>query len=336
MSDKNIPDVRRGDCSLEMMGSYLQPIVGLLEDERVTEIMANQDGRWFYESDGQIKEAQIKCTDEQLSTAIHSVANMQSTPFNEQHPVLDLQLPDGSRLAATMPPITKPGLTVTIRKFPKQRYTMHDLIASSMLSTDLARTLGTLVADGGTFLISGATGSGKTTFLNAMTDYIPDQERLISIEDTRELRISKPNVVAMVCQKVVYSNVAAVSFDDLLKHSLRMRPDRILLGEVRGNEARTLLDSFNTGHGGSLATIHASSASRALNRFADLVMRAYQQSKEDICQEIAASVDYVLQIKRVHDGVKVGRRVTEVIHVTGYDRHENAFQFEPLFTLNHK
>lgn len=318
------------DTDLSVIASFLTPIAHLLADDEVTEIMGNQDGRWFYEAKGMktIQEAEINYPDSDLLTAMTVISNMLGKPFTEESPILSAQLPDGSRLAATRPPITKPGLTVTIRKFPKERYTMQDLISFGALSDELAEQIKSLVNSGGTFLISGSTGSGKTTLLNAMTDYIPEHERILIIEDTRELRINKPNIVCMECQNDTYTEEARVTFDDLLKHALRMRPDRIVLGEVRSKEARTLLDSFNTGHGGSIATIHATSAVLALSRLAELAMRGHQQSnKDDISQEIAASVNYVIQAKRV----SAGRRVTEMIQVTGYDRANNRFEYDTIF-----
>jgi pilus assembly protein CpaF len=321
-----------GPTDISVIASFLKPIAHLLDDEDVTEIMGNQDGSWFYESKRfkTIQRAHIHYAQEDLLTAMTVIANMLGKPFTDKSPILNAQLPDGSRLAATRPPITKPGLTVTIRKFPTQRYTMEDLISYGSLTSDLAEVIKGHVIAGGTFLISGSTGSGKTTLLNAMTDYIPDTERILIIEDTRELQIDKPNIVNMECQNDTYTKEARVTFDDLLKHALRMRPDRIVLGEVRSNEARTLLDSFNTGHGGSIATIHATSAVLALSRLAELAMRGHQQSnKDDISQEIAASVQYVIQAKRT----SAGRRVTEMIHVTGYDRANNCFLFDDVFRL---
>ena len=321
-----------GPTDISVIASFLKPIAHLLENEEVTEIMGNQDGSWFYESTRfkNIQAAHIQYAQEDLLTAMTVIANMLGKPFTEANPLLNAQLPDGSRLAATRPPITKPGLTVTIRKFPAHRYTMDDLIAYGTLTSELAETVKEKVIAGGTFLISGSTGSGKTTLLNAMTDFIPDTERILIIEDTRELQIDKPNIVNMECQNDTYTEESRVTFDDLLKHALRMRPDRIVLGEVRSKEARTLLDSFNTGHGGSIATIHATSAVLALSRLAELAMRGHQQSnKDDISQEIAASVHYVLQAKRT----SAGRRVTEMIHVTGYDRTSNSFQFDDVFRL---
>src|SRR5262249_53124384 len=196
----------------------------------------------------------------------------------------------------------------------------EDLINRGTLTRDMAEYLSEQVEVGKTILISGGTGTGKTTLLNILAHSIPNHQRIVTIEDTAELNIQKPNVVATECQTDTHK--ACVSFDDLLKGSLRWRPDRIILGEVRGEEARTLLDSFNTGHSGSLATIHANSATKALRRFANLVMRSHQQAKvEDIEAEIGESVDFVVHIAR-----EPGRRfVGEVIHLNGYNRRSPQF-----------
>jgi pilus assembly protein CpaF len=177
-------------------------------------------------------------------------------------------------------------------------------------------------------LISGGTGSGKTTLLNALVDFIPQNERIVVIEDTAELRISNPNVLTAECQTEMLK--AKVNYDTLLQASLRWRPDRIILGEVRGEEARTLLDSFNTGHGGSMATIHANSPVKALRRFGDLAMRSHQQAqRDDLATEIADSVDYVIQIKRYPDG----RKVSDIVQVTGFSRDLKVYECDAVYSL---
>jgi pilus assembly protein CpaF len=207
------------------------------------------------------------------------------------------RIPDGSRLAAVIPPVVRPAPALTIRKFTSKRYTVDDLIARGTLTRELSEYLCEQISNGKTLLISGGTGTGKTTLLNILAQAIPEDERIVVIEDTSELRIQKPNVLAVECQTDTFK--ARISFDDLLKSALRWRPDRIILGEVRGIEARTLLDSFNTGHAGSLATIHANSAEKALHRFANLVMRNHAQATfSDVEAEIAESVDFVVHIER--------------------------------------
>ena len=184
-----------------------------------------------------------------------------------------------------------------IRKFTSRHYTIDDLITRGTLTRALADFLAEQIRSGKTLLISGGTGTGKTTLLRILADFIPEQDRLVVIEDTSELQIQKPNILPTECQTDTFK--AKITFDDLLKSALRWRPDRIILGEVRGIEARTLLDSFNTGHAGSMATIHANSAEKALHRFANLVMRSHAQSTfSDTEAEIAEAVDFVVHVER--------------------------------------
>jgi pilus assembly protein CpaF len=309
--------------------SFLQPIKDLLLDETVTEIMGNPDGRWWFERRGRIEPCDIEFDAKRLTTGLEVIANKLNRKLDAKNPLLNAQLPDGSRLAAVLPPVVRPFPAVTIRKFSTVRFTMPDLIAAGAFDEVIAHQLRAYIEDGKTMLISGGTGSGKTTLLNALADYIPEHERIFVIEDTKELRIGKPNLLGSECQ--TESHAATVNFNDLLKAALRWRPDRIILGEVRGDEARTLLDSFNTGHAGSMATIHASTAVKALRRFGELAMRSHQQSnRDDIAAEIAESVQVVVQVSRF----AAGRRVSEIIAVRGYDRDRKVFLYDTIFDLN--
>jgi pilus assembly protein CpaF len=249
--------------------------------------------------------------------------------LDEDNPSLHVQLPDGSRLAAWIPPIVSPAPALAIRKFTSRHYTIGDLIAHGTLTQPIAKLLAEQIRSGKTLLISGGTGTGKTTLLRVLTDFIPDQERIVVIEDTPELHIRKPNIVAAGSQANTFKT--HVSFDDLLKDALRFRPDRIILGEVRGVEARTLLDSFNTGHSGSLATIHANSAEKALRRFANLVMRSHAQSAiTDVEAEIAEAVDLVVHVERHPEC----RRIREVLRIEDYDHRLQSFQTSPLYQVD--
>ncbi|MEO6804854.1 MAG: ATPase, T2SS/T4P/T4SS family [Edaphobacter sp.] len=313
--------------SFDILIPFLRPIEQLLLDDTVSEIMGNPDGVWWYERRGQLERAEgVHFEVRQLLTSLDVIANKLGRKFGPGKPLLNAQLPDGSRLAAVIPPVVRPFPSVTIRKFSKARFTVEDLIERGALTVELAVQLGGSVRAGKTLLISGGTGSGKTTLLNALTDFIPESERIVVIEDTSELRIGKPNLLAAECQTETHN--APVTFNDLLKAALRWRPDRIILGEVRGEEARTLLDSFNTGHAGSMATIHASSPLKALRRFGELAMRSHHQAnRDDIAAEIADSVDYVVQVQRFEEG----RRLSEVIAVEGYDRNAKVYQYKVLF-----
>ena len=276
------------------------------------------------------REETISFKADRLRTGLEVIANQLGKRLDEDNPVLHAQLPDGSRLAAIIPPVVRPAPALTIRKFTSRHYTVNDLIARGTLPLPLAEFLAEQVAAGKTLLISGGTGTGKTTLLRILANAIPEQERIVVIEDTSELHIQKPNILAVECQTDTFK--ANISFDDLLKSALRWRPDRIILGEVRGIEARTLLDSFNTGHAGSLATIHANSAEKALHRFANLVMRNHAQTTfSDTEAEIGEAVDFVVHVER-----QPGRRIIrEVLALRGYDRDAKHFLIEPVFEVDH-
>jgi pilus assembly protein CpaF len=317
--------------SFELILPFLRPIEPLLLDESISEIMGNPDASWWYERDGIIhREKTISFAAGKLRTGLEVIANQLGKRLDEDNPILHAQLPDGSRLAAVIPPVVQLTPALIIRKFTSSHYTVDDLIARGTLTRPLADFLSEQIRDGKTLLISGGTGTGKTTLLRILADFIPEQERLVVIEDTSELQIQKPNILAVECQTDTFK--ANITFDDLLKSALRWRPDRIILGEVRGIEARTLLDSFNTGHSGSLATIHANSAEKALHRFANLVMRNHAQTTfSDTEAEIAETVDFVVHVER-----QPGRRIVrEVLALRGYDRDAKRFLIEPVFEVKH-
>jgi len=317
--------------SFELILPFLRPIEPLLLDESVSEIMGNPDCSWSSEREGRLcQEPTISFDAEHLHTGLEVIANQLGKKLDEDNPRLHAQLPDGSRLAAWIPPIVNPAPAIDIRKFTSRHFTVDDLIARGTLTQPIADLLAQQIRGGKTILISGGTGTGKTTLLRILASSIPDHERIIVIEDTPELHIRKPNIVP--AQSVTDTFKKPITFDDLLKDALRMRPDRIILGEVRGIEARTLLDSFNTGHAGSLATIHANSAENALRRFANLVMRSHGQSTfSDTEAEIGEVVDFVVHVDRVP-----GRRILrEVLALRGYDREAKRFLIEPVFEVKH-
>jgi pilus assembly protein CpaF len=317
--------------SFELILPFLRPIEPLLLDDSISEIMGNPDASWWYERDGIVRrEESIFFDAGKLRTGLEVIANQLEKKLDEHNPILHAQLPDGSRLAAVIPPVVRPAPALTIRKFPSRHFTVDDLIARGTLTQSLAEFLAGQIRDGKTLLISGGTSTGKTTVLRALASAIPEEQRIVVIEDTSELHLHKPNLLAVECQTDTFKT--NITFDDLLKSALRWRPDRIILGEVRGIEARTLLDSLNTGHSGSLATIHANSAEKALHRFAALVMRNHAQATfADTEAEIAEAVDFVAHVVR-----EPGRRVVnEVLALRGYDRDAKRFLIEPVWEANH-
>src|SRR5271155_977011 len=316
--------------SFELILPFLRPIEPLLLDDSISEIMGNPDASWWYERDGIMRqEATISFNAGRLRTGLEVIANQLGKKLDEDNPLLDAHLPDGSRLAAVIPPVVRPSPALTIRKFTSRHYTVDDLIARGTLTRPLADFLEKQICSGKTLLISGGTGTGKTTLLRILANSIPDHERIVVIEDTSELHIQKPNILAVECQTDTFKS--NISFDDLLKSSLQWRPDRIILGEVRGIEARTLLDSFNTGHDGSRATIHVNSAARALSRFANLVMRSHEQATlSDVEAEIGEAVEFIIQTER-----RPGRRVVrEVLRLKGYDRRAQKYVIEPVYEVD--
>jgi len=313
--------------SFELILPFLRPIEPLLLDDSISEIMGNPDASWWYERDGIIqRDRSITFDAGKLRTGLEVIANQLEKKLDENNPILHAQLPDGSRLAAVIPPVVRPAPAFTLRKFPSRHFTVDDLIARGTLTRPLAEVLAEQIRNGKTVLISGGTSTGKTTVLRALANAIPEEQRIVVIEDTSELHLRKPNLLAVECQTDTFKS--NITFDDLLKSALRWRPDRIILGEVRGTEARTLLDSLNTGHSGSLATIHANSAEKALHRFANLVMRNHAQTTiADTEAEIAEAVDFVVHVER-----QPGRRVIrEVLALRGYDRAEKRFLLESVF-----
>jgi pilus assembly protein CpaF len=317
--------------SFELILPFLRPIEPLLLDDSISEIMGNPDTSWWYERDGVIqRERTISFEPSKLRIGLEVIANHLGKKLDEDNPILHVQLPDGSRLAAVIPPVVQPSPALTIRKFTSRRYTVEDLITRGTMGRPLAEFLTEQVCAGKTILISGGTGSGKTTLLRILADAIPDRERIVVIEDTSELQIQKPNILAVECQSDTFKT--DISFDGLLKSALRWRPDRIILGEVRGIEARTLLDSFNTGHAGSLATIHANSAEKALHRFANLVMRNHALiTFADTEAEIADAVDFVVHVER-QPGCRI---VREVLALHGYNRDTKRFLIDPVFATQY-
>jgi pilus assembly protein CpaF len=317
--------------SFELILPFLRPIERLLLDDSISEIMGNPDASWWFERDGIIHREDTICFDgRRLRTGLEVIANHLGKRLDEDNPVLHAQLPDGSRLAAVIPPVVRPAPALTIRKFTSRRYTIEDLIVRGALPRQLADFLEATICSGKTLLISGGTGSGKTTLLQVLAQAIPEHERIVVIEDTSELRISKPNILAVECQAGTFNS--NMSFEDLLKSALRWRPDRIILGEVRGIEARTLLDSFNTGHAGSLATIHANSALKALSRLANLVMRSHAQATlSDVEAEIGEAVEFIVHAER-----RPGRRIIrEVLALKGYNRRVKEYVLESVYEVDH-
>lgn len=284
--------------SFEIIIPFLKPIKHLLEAETVSEIMVNPDSSVWIEESGQIQSLPgIRFDEGALQTGLEVIANRFGKKLDADSPILNLRLPDGSRMAAMIPPLVNPRPVVTIRKFTSKNFGLTDLIRREMLTDSQAAILTQAVLEGQNILIAGGTGSGKTTLLNVLADAIPEDDRILLIEDTAELHIRKPHIVSTESQTDTHRS--QITFDDLLKAVLRHRPDRIIVGEVRGPEARTLLDATNTGHRGTLATIHASSAEESIHRLATLVMRGSNGLALDaIKEDVRRGIDLIVYIHR--------------------------------------
>jgi pilus assembly protein CpaF len=273
--------------------------------------MVNPDSSIWIEENGQIQHLSgIRFDDGALQTGLEVIANRFGKKLDADSPILNLRLPDGSRMAAMIPPVVNPRPLLTIRKFTSKNFTLADLIQVQMLTEEQATMLTQAVCEGQNILIAGGTGSGKSTLLGTLADAIPEEERILLIEDTAELHIRKPHIVSTESQ--VDTHRSKVTFDDLLKAILRHRPDRIIVGEVRGPEARTLLDAMNTGHRGTLATIHASSADESVRRLASLAIRGSANLQLSVAEEdVTRCIDLIVYISR-HQGK---RRVDNVLRV---------------------
>ena len=299
--------------SFEVIIPFLKPIEHLLASETVSEIMVNPDGSVWMEERGQIVlQPGIRFEDGALLTSLEVIANRFGKKLDADSPILNLRLPDGSRMAALIPPVVNPQPLMTIRKFTSRDFTMDDLIERRMLTAEQGQQLSDAIRRGDNLLISGGTGAGKTTLTNVIAGFIPDSDRILILEDVAELYIRKRHVISAEAQ--LDTHKSQIGFSDLLKAALRHRPDRIIVGEIRGPEARVFLDALNTGHRGSLSTIHANSAGDALRRLAQLSMRGSGGGVplHDIEEECRRSIDLIVHVMN-EDG---WRHVTEIRTLT--------------------
>jgi pilus assembly protein CpaF len=308
---------------------FLRPIAPLLMDPTISEIMINPGSAVFIERGGRCEcVASIELSENQIRTAVVMIARHLGDDVSEDRPALDARLPDGSRVAAMFPPCSIGGTALTIRKFQRHLFTLAELVRVGTMPERVAAFLNGAVQDRANILISGGTGSGKTTLLNALAKVIPPEERVIAIEDTAELQIIQPNCLRFETRRE-QAEVTGVTMRDLLRATLRHRPDRIIVGEVRGAEALDLLQALNTGHAGTLTTIHANSAALALNRLTTCVLMSdVALPFAAIRSQIADSVHLIVQIERRQGG---DRRVTEILSVAGYDHRTERFELEPVY-----
>ena len=293
----------------------------LVDAEDITEIMINGAGTIFYEKKGNLYQWEKSFeSKEKLEDVIQQIVNKCNRTINEASPIVDARLENGSRVNIVLAPVALNGPVVTIRRFPENPITMEQLMAFNSISAEAAELLKKLVIAGYNIFISGGTGSGKTTFLNALSHYIPQIERIITIEDSAELQIRGiPNLVSLETRNANAEGVKEISIRDLIRTSLRMRPDRIIVGEVRGAEAIDMLQALNTGHDGSLSTGHANSAKDMLARLETMVLMGMELPLDAVRGQIASGLDIIVHLGRLRDK---SRRVLEITEVTGYDDGE--------------
>jgi pilus assembly protein CpaF len=306
------------------------PLERLLADESVTEIMVNGPYSVWVERAGRLHQSPIRFSDEShLRRIINKIVAQVGRRIDESSPMVDARLPDGSRVNATLPPLSLSGPLLTIRKFTQDRYDMAGLISVGTLTPDTSELLQRCVEARLNMLISGGTGSGKTTLLNSLSAAIPNSERIITIEDAAELQLAQRHVLRLESRPKNIEGEGEVTIRDLLRNSLRMRPDRIVVGEVRGAEALDMLQAMNTGHDGSLSTVHANSPRDALSRIETMVLMAgYDLPLRAIRQQVASAIDVMVQLERLHDGSR------KVVAITEVQRMESdVITLQDLFTF---
>lgn len=322
-----IPLKEKAALGKELFNAFrkLDILQELIEDESITEIMINGTENIFIEREGQIFLSDKKFLSRgKMEDVVQQMVAECNRIVNEASPIVDARLNDGSRVNVVLPPAAINGPIVTIRKFPKHRITMEQLLEYESISEEAAEFLVRLVRAGYNIFISGGTGSGKTTFLNVLSDYIPETERIITIEDNAELQITElPNLVRLEARNANVEGTGEISIRDLIRTALRMRPDRIIVGEVRGKEAADMLQAFNTGHDGSLSTGHANSPKDMLSRLEMMTLMGMDIPLSAVQRQIAAGIDIMVHLGRLRDR---SRKVLEIVEVLGYEKDEIRLQ----------
>jgi pilus assembly protein CpaF len=307
---------------------FLKPIEHLLLDPSISEVMVNGPDNIFIEKGGFVEQIKdIHLGEKSLMVAVKNIARRLDDDISESKPILDSRLPDGSRVAAVIPPCSVNGITLTIRKFNTRHFGIEDLVQAGTMERWLASQLETYVLARKNILIAGSTGSGKTSLLNVLGKFIPADERILLIEDTSEIHMGQDNLVRFEARHP-QNGLPAVTIRDLLKASLRHRPDRLILGEIRGGEAFDLLQLLNTGHSGSLSTVHATSARQGLARFTSCVLQSgVDLPYRAIKTNVGDSVNVVVHLER-----RPGRRfISEVVEIHGYDPDRDEYNYGLIF-----
>lgn len=310
------------------------PLTELLEDKNITEIMVNSPKEIYIEIDGQlIKDESVSfINDEHIIRTIERMIGPMGRTIDATNPMVDSRLKDGSRINAVIPPLSTKGPIITIRKFKKEMTSADDMIRIGSMTPYMATFLEAAVKGKCNIIICGGTGSGKTTLLNILSSFIPDNERIITIEDAAELKLEKEHVISLETRVTNYDNEGEITIRDLVINALRMRPDRIIVGEVRGKEAFDMLQAMNTGHEGSLTTLHANGAKDALNRLETMVlMSGLDIPIKAIREYIVSAIDLVVNIERMNDGK---RKVTSICELESF--HDGDINLKEIFAFHQK
>lgn len=333
LGDVYVPIQERVNLTDELYSSIrgLGLLDMIIKDDDITEVMINGTDEIFIEKSGKIERLnQSFDSQRKLEDIIQRIVGRAGREVNQSNPIVDTRLPDGSRVSVVLPPVALKGPTLTIRKFSKIPMTVEQLIKYKSITPQIAKVLETLVKAKYNIFISGGTGSGKTTFLNALSNYIPNTERVITIEDSAELQIvGIDNLVKLETRNSNSSGKGSITIRDLIKTSLRMRPERIIVGEVRGAEALDMLQAMNTGHDGSLSTGHANSTVDMLSRLETMVlMGAEGLPLEAIRQQIASAVDIIIHLSRLRDHSRKTMEITEVVGLK-----DGEIELNPLYVF---
>ena len=311
-------------------GHQYGPLTELLYDDSISEVMVNGPEQVYIERKGQLTLSDVRFNnEEQLIQLIRDIAGFVGRRIDNDSPMVDCRLPDGSRVNAIIPPLALDGSSLTIRKFSRDPYTVQDLVGFGTLTLEAASFLEAVVKAHFNILVAGGTGSGKTTTLNVLSSFIPDSERVVTIEDAAELQLRQPHKVRLESRPARIDGTGRVSIRDLVVNSLRMRPDRIVIGECRSGEALDMLQAMNTGHDGSLTTIHANTPRDTLARLETLVlMSGVDLPQRAIREQIASAIHIIVQQSRIRDG---SRRITNITEVIGREGDTITLQDVFLF-----
>jgi pilus assembly protein CpaF len=308
---------------------FIKPLEPFILDPGVSDILVNGHEQVFIEKNGQLQRVNVSLTERMLDQAVVHIARSVGDDINVDKPLLDARLPDGSRVAAVIRLCSLTGTILAIRKFQSKVYTAEELVRTGAVTPDVMGLLQSAVEQRQNILVAGATGTGKTTLLNALARSIPDDQRIVVIEDTAEIQIDRSHLVRLVARSPL-PDVPEVSIRELLRRTLRLRPDRIILGEIRGGEAFDLLQAMNTGHSGTLSTIHANSCAEALSRLAICVLQSNVKLPFNaINRTIAEALNIVVHLARTDSGNRI---VDEVVRIKTYDPATDWFDLETSYS----